>query len=493
MELLGWAGFIVAFGIVTVMQIRFVSRTWVISPDSTDYVQGARSIAQGRGYVDLAGQPITLFPPGTSLLYSCAASFQRNDFLFFNILTRILLLAYLVLSFLFLKRSEGTALALIGFLILSFSIVPLMESTRVLSDIPFALSVVLVLYLFGTERLQKLSTLDALLLGFLVTVTCCIRTAGIFVFAAYFVYILIAVNENRNKLLAAFSCVLLAGVLMWSFRNAPYKGYSYSVLFQKIPWVSDSGAPTASDWQLRLLRNGYGQIESIGRAFSNQYKTFWFGLFFCCLAGIGLFVKQWKQKLLFFALLLFYIPVHLVVAAWADRFLISIMPVLMLLYGAAFRAFIAIFKNRIVRVLICCGFVLLLIFSPYWRNGYRLGRNLKRLSKGANSRFVALIFNQDFQKIIEDYNGSLTSTDIVACLHPNVLHYLVRSNVPLVNFLLSTDPQKSYVRLRSDHVTYLYVDQKSTDLLYMQPVLDRYSSEFTVVSSNKGGAIYKLK
>src|SRR5689334_23211459 len=37
-----------------------------LSPDSADYISGARNLAAGRGFVNYSLQPITTFPPGFS-------------------------------------------------------------------------------------------------------------------------------------------------------------------------------------------------------------------------------------------------------------------------------------------------------------------------------------------------------------------------------------------------------------------------------------------
>jgi hypothetical protein len=39
-----------------------------LSPDSANYISGARNLAAGRGYVNYALQPITIFPPGFSVM-----------------------------------------------------------------------------------------------------------------------------------------------------------------------------------------------------------------------------------------------------------------------------------------------------------------------------------------------------------------------------------------------------------------------------------------
>ena len=78
-------------GGVALFYLGLNSGTWLISPDSTDYVEGARSLAALVGYVDAAGVPLTFFPPGTSMLYAVAALLPAADYVYFNLLTNCLL------------------------------------------------------------------------------------------------------------------------------------------------------------------------------------------------------------------------------------------------------------------------------------------------------------------------------------------------------------------------------------------------------------------
>src|SRR5262245_8472942 len=127
--------FLIALLVVAWFYLRLNNGIWAISPDSTTYVEGARSLAKFEGYAAWNGTPVTFFPPGTSLAYALAALVPHNDYFFFNLLTKFLLLGYLIFTYLILEKRHPWVFALFGFLILSLSNLCISESTRILSDI----------------------------------------------------------------------------------------------------------------------------------------------------------------------------------------------------------------------------------------------------------------------------------------------------------------------------------------------------------------------
>ena len=490
---MGRLAFVLLFAAVAFFHLSRINGTWVITPDSTDYVEGAFSIAQGKGYVDFTEDPVTLFPPGTSLAYLAAAALPRSDYLYFNLSTKLMLLGYLALSYLFLEKALGWMPALLGFLVLSFSMVPIHESTRILSDIPFAFLVLFIFYIFDPKRLETASLLQAVLLGFLITLSYFVRTEGLYIFCGYFLYVFLAVKKNRKKLLIAISCFFVAGVLLWSIHNARYdSGSSYMVLLEKNPWVSDSGIASIADWSARVSHNAIRLATAVGRAFSNRYDSFWLGLSLCGFAAVTLLERE-RYAFFCLAFFVFFIPIHLTPVNFQDRYLISILPLLALLLLKGFRRFVQLFSRKTVRMLTAVALVLTFVLSSYWVAGYRFATMLNKRAKRVVAPPILYAANEEFQKLAAGYNPYLKRDDVIATFHPNILRYLTPKSVTLTNFVLSENVERSYTDLRGKGVTYLYVDLKTYRAPHMLAVLERHQSQFLLISSNEGAAIYKTQ
>lgn len=100
-------------------------------------------MASLRGYVDAQGAAITFFPPGASALYVLAALVPSEDYRYFNLLSKLTVLAFIGLSFLVVRRSAGAPVALLVALFLALSQSVIHASTRILSDPLFGALLVL--------------------------------------------------------------------------------------------------------------------------------------------------------------------------------------------------------------------------------------------------------------------------------------------------------------------------------------------------------------
>jgi hypothetical protein len=289
------------------------------------------------------------------------------------------------------------------------------------------------------------------------------------------------------------SCIFFCGAFLWWIRNTQYQhGESYLVLLQKNPWIKDSGTASLADWQARVLRNTNRMAAAVGKVFSNEYGTFWFGVALSGLAAVGLLQRD-KYSLFCFAFLMAYIPLHLTPRNFQDRYLISLLPILILLSLKGFRGFTQMFKKALPQVLVSLALVVVLIGSPYWGRGYRLAKNINDRSKRAVDPPILFTANPDYQQLILAYNSRLMNSDVVGCFHTNVVRYLTPQRVRLTSFLLSENVDKSYLELRNKSVNYLYVDLKSYETPYMLRVLIKYGSQFVAVASNKEAVIYKTR
>jgi hypothetical protein len=79
---------VAAIVLFAVIHLCAVSQYWEITPDSTGYVNAARSLASGQGY-RTDGRRVALFPPGTSLLLAVPLLFSKSTYFGMNRMTTL--------------------------------------------------------------------------------------------------------------------------------------------------------------------------------------------------------------------------------------------------------------------------------------------------------------------------------------------------------------------------------------------------------------------
>lgn len=122
-----------------------INSSWNASPDSALYLSLGESIARGDGYV-FNGEPHTFVPPGYPLMVAAAARLLGPDFLSYRILMALTGLLTAALGYLFVLRLCGKDVALLIGGLFAVNNVLLSNSTFVLSDVPFALFMLVALH-----------------------------------------------------------------------------------------------------------------------------------------------------------------------------------------------------------------------------------------------------------------------------------------------------------------------------------------------------------
>lgn len=106
------AGLLAAITLGSVVLVAVASRSGVgISPDSVAYVAGARGLLDGHGVVDIGGAPLTIFPPGLSLLLASLGALGVSLTTAGLVINLISVAAVVLLTFAVARRTLGSDVA----------------------------------------------------------------------------------------------------------------------------------------------------------------------------------------------------------------------------------------------------------------------------------------------------------------------------------------------------------------------------------------------
>src|SRR6185295_568150 len=108
----------------------------------------------------------------------------------------LLAAAFVIVSYVLIRQQRGLAAAAIAALSIALSPVLLQESVRLLSDIPFAVLVALLLWLYPGDRLDDLNPRSLMWLGVLLAGAYLVRTIGLAIWLGYAAAILFAATNR---------------------------------------------------------------------------------------------------------------------------------------------------------------------------------------------------------------------------------------------------------------------------------------------------------
>ena len=143
--------------------------------DSTDYVAVATNIANGRGLLDVTGLPMTVRPPGLSILIAAGISIGLSANLFLSLLNATCAFIVVALTFALLKRAlSNRAITFATTSFVAFSPALLWQYSMAWSEPPF----LAVLLIAMSISLQKMSYTKAALMPLLMAALFFIRYVG---------------------------------------------------------------------------------------------------------------------------------------------------------------------------------------------------------------------------------------------------------------------------------------------------------------------------
>lgn len=233
--------------------------------DNADYYLLANALASGEGYVNtnLPGMPpANHFPPGYPFLMSLLIRIGFETMFAMKVLNGILLLFSSYLLFhISLKLSRNKILSIIlAVLVLSNSHM-LQYGTIVMSEISFVFFTLLSIYLFilSNDRSFNLKSPYFYFMIFSVIILFYIKTQGVALFGAFFIYM--GFKKHFNPL-AVFFVISLITILPWQIRSANLGGSTYIKQLMRVePYNNDSRSMEFGDWIERIGDNSVRYIS----------------------------------------------------------------------------------------------------------------------------------------------------------------------------------------------------------------------------------------
>jgi hypothetical protein len=206
-----------------------------LSTDGSRYLSTAQSLVEGRGFYDYLDAPLTQFPPLYSLLIAGIGILTRLDvFLagrYLNILTFGLVI-WLAGYFFYRVFPEEPLFHYFGSTIFATSLSLLVMASNILSD-PLFLAFILAFLIAATDMLERGTTGSILLLGFLASLSCFQRYAGLTLIMTGVILLLYLYRRSLIKgifIAGLFGVFAALPILLWVwFHNYVRTGILFGV------------------------------------------------------------------------------------------------------------------------------------------------------------------------------------------------------------------------------------------------------------------------
>jgi hypothetical protein len=459
---------------------RAVSPYWKLTPDSTTYVLGAQSLANGNGYRE-AGSPAVLFPPGTSALLAAGWIAGGKHYRALNAEVMLFAFASLVICFLLFRDSLGRLGSGVVVLLCLGSTVFFERSTFLLSEIFFVFFSLLALWWYERD-----STTGAVLSAL---AACLVRSVGVSLAAALLLDSL-RKRPRRWSHTAAYALPLLFAVL-WELRNRRL-GVSYiDLMTENEPWVPASGHISAGRMVSRLFGNfAYGHaLEDLLTNGLTQDLGWWAilpGIVLGALFTVGfwrLFRDGKSAAGIYF--ILFSITVALY---WPSVVVRLFIPVLPLMFGCLVAGVQQVAEKRPFKWVYALA---ALVLGLYLTTGFR--EEIPMVADERRSPFpnehVKYTGYYDTQAVALWWKAHAAEGDIYACEHPNVIGIITgRTGVA---YVATGQPEAIENGLRSKHARFLLLNLSSGSDQALALVADR-SAKFRLTKQEGRARLYEL-
>ncbi len=318
--------------------VPYWSPTW----DSAIYISLARAMVSGDGYTYM-GYPHTKYPPGFSLLLAPIELTAGHNFLLMRLFIALCAVGSIGLTFILFRRTVSVSAAAAISLMTAASYALFIESTHILSDVPYMF--VSIAALIAAERYSRyLSARYAFITMALITAAFMIRLIGFTLALSLVPAILISARHHkvqvRIKHVVFVLAIISLAVGLWVGRNALITDNLPPGLRESLSYESEliavnpdnprSVTVTQSDLMVRFGKN-MAHYEKMfvdlltARRVTNMTLVhvliaFW-------LIGWLLALVFRHSVLEYYAL--FYMLVYLLWPAWqGERFLIPILPMI---------------------------------------------------------------------------------------------------------------------------------------------------------------------
>jgi len=190
------------------------------TPDSARYVIWANSIAKGDGFSDYTSpepKRYVIHAPFYSVVLSPVAALFRNNIIALKLATAALAILLLLVLYSYVRSAHGRIAAFLGILLLALNPLMMLFSTQVLSEVLFALSLMILFHL--TDQWTKQGFMGTKkLVGIIVALLACIFSREIGVVLLFVMTAFLLIHKRYENAAIVFLSVV-AFYLIWFFRN----------------------------------------------------------------------------------------------------------------------------------------------------------------------------------------------------------------------------------------------------------------------------------
>ncbi len=469
--------------------------------DDAGYIILARSIVSGQGYTNIEfpqPTPHALYPPFFPLMLSALMVFFGENVLILKLIPLFSSLACVyVLWLIFKEDANKNYFWAIG--LFALSPLTLIFGTEVLTEAPCILASYLALF-FLIQYDKQRSLMNRYLFFSLLMMLAAfyIRTAGIVVFGAGFLFLL---YRRRIKITLFISSVYAVCILPWIIRNISVGSIYAKVILRSDVMQADAGSLGISGLIQRVSHN---LIVYSGKLMAEIFFYPYFDdvtklhkffvikiilsvilsllIFYGCLCRLkkGLRVIDFYFGLLIVMLILYPFS--------STRHIWSIFPLLLLFF---FEGIERALKTR-GRVLICILVGIFLSASLY--------ADIKHIHKVQINPYSAE--EQDYLAAVEWVKENSPSESIIMCRKPRIAFFY--SNRRAMFYPSTLDTKKTLKTVKDDGVDYVIFDTLGIKDAafgmwkadkFLKPLLRDYPEHFSLIHSidDSGTAVYKVK
>jgi len=472
-----------------------------LNGDNCTYYLLAKSIASGKGYIDIISptlNPTNIFPPGYPLLMAVNMIITGGGIVTQKILNGLFLITAMIILYFLLNNLFSHKQVAFTIACVSLTNFYLYKFARIMmSEMSFLLFSCLALYFYiATDEDQKpWKNYKFYLSIFCLAYLFHIRTQGVALFLALIFYLLI--SRRWQHLLTAIPTYLLF-LAPWMIRNR-VRGLSNRYLHELFvvnPWRPEQGSASVSSLFTRFIDNvtmlitkaipdsllpvinlNYNQPASVGLVI--------FGIVTLALVVYGI-LKLPRFKFL----LLGYIFANIIIigfwsAPGGNRYLTAIIPFLYI-------GFILGIYHGVIHLIHywkkTAG-----QFSPLWLLSISLLvlPRLAELHESAKAPYPSNYYN--YFQIGREVSQKMPLNTVVCCRKPYLFYMF--GNRYCYKYLYTQDDKQLIKGLIKANVDYVILDQLgySSTALYLYPAILKNQQLFKVVIQLKNPDTYLLK
>lgn len=470
--------FILAIGIFYCLNVS-KGHDW--GGDFSLYIAHAKNIVEGidysnTGYLYNPLNPIApeAFPPIFPLLLAPVYALFGLNLLAMKIEIVFFFILSLFIIYLFAKRDLSfryslAIVALVGLSPLFFSF-----KNKILSDIPFLFFLYLSLLLIGEiydNFSHKSNNLYALLAGLLIYFTYGIRSIGLVILPALFVYELIIFKKISKFFIKVSAVFLFFAAAQNIFINN--SSFYFRLFFLRSPAI--------------FLDNSTAYlgmyIKSLSLFWANGYSDIFRIVLFIFISGLGLtgfFMKVRKKIDLPDIFFIFYFFLIVIFGGYQERYLIPIIPLYL------FYVFWTISEQNFLKNKKVAGIVFYILISVIFASytGVYIKNGFVPVKEGITKKESVELFNF--------ISAKTKKTDVFIFQKPGVLALLTGRRAAVYNISENDKEVWDYFKkIKADYIIagrIFYADSR-----FLFPFTERYKDKLEMVYSNKDFKMFKIK